>query len=464
MILMACINTTIVNVALPTMAKEMGLDMGSVSWVVAIYLIGITATILIYGKLADLYGKPQIFIFGVGLFTFGSLLCGLAPSLPILLAARVIQAAGAAATMATNQGLISQVFPLDERGRALGLSGSAVALGSMLGPALGGIIISGFSWHYIFWVNIPIGIAALLMSFRIFPQGKKKVKENKEEEDKFDGFGSLLYATSISLFFLAMNIGQRTGFGNAWTMMAVGVSMVLFGLFLRTERRRQAPMLDLRIFENKLFSLSIFSALINFTVIASTFIILPFYFQNTLHMSPSLAGLYMMTSPIVLSIVSPISGYISDKIGPEPLAFLGLCISAWGFIAMGLAYHETTSRILIIALMAFMSLGSAIFQAPNTSLTMSTVSRDKLGIAGSVNGLSRNVGLVCGVTFSTTLLYNRMSSRLGYRVQDYVAGREDAFVYAMKIVFLTAGGLCLIPAALMGLRLLRRRWLQTNSE
>ena len=165
---MSTLDGSIVNVALPTMAKELSVNTQSISWVVSAYLIGICTVILAFGKLGDLKGKMKIFKIGVFSFTVGSLMCGLSPTLPILIISRILQALGAAASMATSQGIITEAFPKNERGRALGLNGTFVALGSMAGAPLGGFLISIFSWNYIFLINIPIGIIAFIFCEKFF--------------------------------------------------------------------------------------------------------------------------------------------------------------------------------------------------------------------------------------------------------------------------------------------------------
>jgi len=178
MTFMCCLDSSIVNVALPVMKDKLSVTMASIEWVVTSYLIVISATILIFGRLGDMKGKTYIFRFGIILFTFGSLMCGLSSSLGLLVFSRVVQAIGAAGTMSTSQGIITQVFPSNERGRALGISGSFVALGIMVGPPLGGLIVSAFSWKYIFLINVPIGIITFIMSTRNFPKSIIKKMKN----------------------------------------------------------------------------------------------------------------------------------------------------------------------------------------------------------------------------------------------------------------------------------------------
>jgi len=446
MTFMSCLDSSIVNVALPVMAKKLNVTMASIEWVVTSYLIIISSTILIFGRLGDILGKTKIFKFGIILFTFGSLLCGISNSLQLLVFARIVQAIGAAGTMSTSQGIITHVFPSEERGRALGISGTFVALGTMIGPPLGGLIISLVSWKYIFLINVPIGVFTFFWGMKILPDGKSNSKE------KLDLTGAVLFNVAIISLFCALIIGQHLGYKNPLIISGSIVGILTFIVFIMVEKRKDVPLLDLKIFENSLFSLSIFCALIAFITIGCTNIIQPFYLQNVLKLTPGFTGLFMMVYPLILSIIAPISGYLSDKIGSEFLTFLGLSFTSIGLFLMS-TLDQHSSIWIIMCFVAVMSVGNGLFQSPNTSLVMSTVDKNKLGIAGSVNALVRNLGMVFGVSLSTTLLYTQMSKKIGYTVLSYVSGREDVFVFGMRYVYITASSICIIGAFLTAIRL-----------
>lgn len=449
MTFMTTLDSSIVNVALPTMAKELNTSMAGIEWVVTSYLIVICATILLFGKLGDILGKTRIFKFGIGVFTIGSLLCGFSNTLFMLILSRIVQAIGAGAAMATNQGIITETFPTNERGRALGMTGTAVALGTMVGPTLGGLIVSIAPWKYIFLINIPIGILVYIGVIKILPFKKKA------SDFKIDVKGSILFMISITLLFTSINFGQSLGFTNMFIVMSFIISLILFAIFIRVEKNSDNPMLDIKIFKNRLFSLSIFCGFTSFISIGAVNIILPFYYQDVLSLSPSAAGLMMTVSPIILAVVAPLSGYLSDKMGSEKISALGLSILSIGIISLVL-FNVNTPLIVVGILVGLLSLGSGIFQSPNNSLIMSTVEKNELGIAGSINGLVRNLGTTTGIALSTSILYSRMSSKLGYKVSGYVDGRADVFVYAMRFVFIGIGVICLIGAILSVIRVVKK--------
>jgi MFS family permease len=486
MTFIACIDASIVNVAIHTISQKLGVDLAAMSWVVISYLIAISATVLIFGRLGDALSKVAVFKFGIVLFTIGSLLCGLAGSLPFLLAARVVQGIGAAASMATNQGIITHVFPDHERGRALGLTGSSVALGNLLGPGLGGVIVSSLDWHTIFLINIPLGIVAFLVGQKVLPKRTRQDLPNQQEKlrdpgsmrlrqagwsgklkglwqslskDMIDGKGAGLSAGAIILFILAINLYRSWGLADPKILGMFAGVVVLAALFIVVEKRHPGPLVDLSLFKNKLYSLSVFCSLVSFVTLSFMTILVPFYLQDVLEITPLFAGFLMMSAPLVMMIIAPLSGYASDKIGSEALTFFGQCIMVLGLGAAGILVSGSSPAWLIVLLMAVVTMGSAIFQSPNTSLIMSQVPREMLGVSGSINALMRNVGMVTGVSMSTSLLYFFMSTQVGYRVEKYAEGLKGPFVNAMHGVFLVAACLCLVGVVLTGLRLwsMRRR-------
>ncbi|MGY0373413.1 MFS transporter [Clostridium sp. JNZ J1-5] len=450
MTFMSCLDSSIVNVALPVMANKLDVSMASIEWVVTSYLIVISSTILIFGRLGDVKGKTRIFKFGIILFTIGSLMCGISTSLFFLVVARVLQAIGAAGTMSTSQGIITHVFPSNERGRALGISGTSVALGTMVGPPLGGFIVSVLSWKYIFLINVPIGLITFFMGTKILPKPQENIKE------KLDIKGAILFITAIVLIFGSLIQGQNVGYNNPTIILGFVVGILAMVVFIVIEKRVEYPLLQLSIFENKLFSLSIFCGFISFVAISCPNIIQPFYLQKVMKLSPSVTGILMIAFPVVLAIVAPVSGYLSDKIGSELLTFLGLLFTSAGLFLMS-TLNQYSNLWVLTFFVVIMSIGNGLFQSPNNSLIMSTVPKNKLGIAGSVNALVRNLGMVFGISLSTTLLYNRMSHKIGYHVVNYVEGRDDVFVYGMRYVYITAAVICASGALLTALRLYKSK-------
>ena len=442
---MSTLDGSIVNVALPSMGKALGVTTSDIQLVATCYLVTITGVILIFGKLGDMYGKAKLFSFGLALFTMGSLLCGLTHSFPLLIIARIIQGIGAAGTMANSQGIIAETFPPSERGKALGITGTAVALGSLVGPGLGGIIVGVTSWEYIFLINVPIGILVFIAARNVLPRGEE-IKGGK-----LDWQGAGLFMLTIIPLFAALDQGLQMGFTHPVILGGFFIAICSFLAFLNLEKKKINPLISLDIFHNKIFSLSIFCGFLSFIAIFCSNIILPFYLQDVRSYTPQYSGFIMMVYPLVLMIVSPLSGYLADKIGSEVLTFLGLTGASIGLFCMA-TLKESTSWVYIVIIIAIMSMGMGLFQSPNNVLVMSTVSRDKLGVAGSINALVRNLGMAGGIALATTLLYSRMSQKIGFRVTDYVEGRNDIFLYGMRTIYITAGCICMLGVILTFIR------------
>ncbi|WP_040209310.1 MFS transporter [Neobacillus jeddahensis] len=449
-VFMSTLDGSIVNIALPVISETLHLPIVKTQWVVSSYLIAICTFILLFGKLGDSFGKIKIFKLGTIIFLIGSLLCGFSSSLPLLILFRIIQAVGASMTMANSQGIITEIFPPKERGKALGLIGTFVSLGSIAGPSLGGFLVSAFGWEYIFWVNIPIGVIAVALGWRMLPVDITFVKA------KTDVFGSLLFSIFIISLFAGLLLGQETGYEDIRIVISLILAVVTFVAFLWIESRISNPMLQFSLFKNASFSLSILCGFLAFVANFCFNIISPFYTQNILHLSPVSAGLLLMLFPISMAIVAPLSGALSDKIGSELLTFVGLLVMVVAQVGLA-TLHNGSSIIVVGILVALLGLGNGIFQSPNNSLVMSSVPRSQLGIAGSINSLVRNIGMVVGIAVATTTLFGVMSAKAGYHVTGLIPDRPDLFIAGMHIVFIGSASICLVSAFLTGFRLFKAK-------
>lgn len=449
--LMSTLDSSIVNVALPVMSTQLNAGLNNIQWIVTSYLIVISAFILIFGKIADSKGKTLVFEYGFVVFGVGSLLCSISKNLSFLVFSRIFQAIGASMFLSSNQGIIASIFPTTERGRALGLSGTTVALGTMLGPAIGGFMVELWGWESIFLINVPIAIIGFFIGKGFLPR-----ESHTEKLTNFDSKGSAFFIIFISALFFAIIDGENVGWTNKSIILSFLISLVSFILFYLSEKKAANPMLNLSLFHNLLFDIGLFSAFISFLAMFSMNIIHPFYLQYIIKASPGKAGMFMMVSPICVAVIAPISGYMSDKIGAEFLTFLGLLGTALGLFLMSFL-TQSSSYIRIISTTAVIGIGNGLFQSPNNSIIMSCVSKDKLGIAGSINALVRNMGMVSGIAFSVALLYNRMSHKLGHKITGFIRGENAAFLYGMKVVYIFAALICLMGILLTAFRLIKRK-------
>ena len=448
---MSTLDGSIVNIAMPTMSKDLAISMNEAEWIVSVYMITICCLLIFWGRISDTIGKIKIFKIGTLIFIMGSLFCGISSTLEMLLISRIIQATGASMTMATNYGIITENFPPEMRGRSLGVLGSFVSLGSIAGPGIGGVIIQKYTWHYIFLINIPIGIFAFVLGYFVFPKSKKK-----DIPLNLDYLGFILFDMFIISLFMGIFIGQVIGFTKLSIIILFIIAVCSFVGFIFREKRAKNPLIDLTIFNNKSFSVGLTCAVLIFSSNLFMNTLLPFYLQDTLKLSSLVSGFILMCVPIAMVIVAPISGALSDKIGSEGLTFLGLFIvsvSQLLFILIGL--KTTISYLVILTLLA--GTGVALFQSPNNSIIMSSVEHNHLGIAGSINSLARNIGMVTGLSLSTTILYSSMTQKAGYKVNGYINGRDDLFLYGMHIAFLVSFSLCFIAFIITGIRLYRKK-------
>lgn len=433
---MGTLDASIVNVILPVMAKRFNTDLGGIQWVVTSYLIVLSALILIFGKMADRIGKTRVFTWGFLVFGTGSFLCALSTSLSFLVVSRILQAAGAAMFMSSNQGIIADAFPAKERGRALGLLGGAVAVGTMSGPPLGGFLAAYFDWQSVFLINIPISLFAFTAGFAVFRGLGKEVKRDETISRKADFFGAICLLLSVTLVFWSLLNIHELEIDRVWIYGAFIFGAAFFILLIMIERSSEEPLIALALFRIPFFSLSLLCSFLSYLVMFSVTIIHPFYLQNVRHLSSVHAGVLMLAFPLTTFFVAPLSGYISDRSGARPVTATGLMVMLCGLLLLAVI-NEHSSYPYIIFASIVLGCGQGIFQSPNTAILMALSPPDKYGITGSINAFARNLGMVSGITFGVSLLYFLMQN--GGHANNASA---PIFVAAMRQVYLAAALLC----------------------
>lgn len=394
---MGPLDSSIVNLALPEMAKEFGVGITTIGWVVMAYLLTTSSLLLSAGRLGDIIGHKRIYIFGFVTFTTASALCGFAGSIGQLIGFRVLQAIGATSLFASAPAIITGVFPPHERGKALGTIGTSVAIGLTAGPLLGGIIIGALNWRWIFFINIPIGIVVVLLSLFIIKESHRGTAK------RFDFLGAATAFGALFSVLLALSMGNTWGWGSTATIGLFAGAVLLTVLFFTVERKATEPMLDLTLFHSRLFAAANISALINYIALFVVLILIPFYLFDIFNETPQRAGIVLMSVPLLMGVVAPISGSLSDRIGSRMLSSLGLGITALALY--GLTWTSTATGVLPIAiLLSLIGLGSGLFQSPNSSAIMGVVPRHRLGIASAVQATMRNMGMVLGVAMAGAIV------------------------------------------------------------
>ncbi|MDR0467895.1 MAG: MFS transporter, partial [Campylobacteraceae bacterium] len=414
---------------LPTIAHELDVDTNRIILVVAFYMITISTFLIFFGKLGDIFGKIKIFRIGTLFFVLGSILSGFASSLEQLIIFRFFQAIGASMTMATNFGIIAEIFSTEDRAKALGFIGSAVSLGSITGPSVGGLIVEHLSWSYIFWLNAPFGIITMFLGAKYLPKDITKVKTD------IDFIGFATYAIFIISFFAMLFLWQEIDFKNKIILTLFVISLIALTVFIKVELTRKMPLLKISIFKNRSITIGLMCAFFTFFSNSAFFILMPFYLQNARGLSPSSAGFFMMIFPLVMVVTSPLAGMFVNKIGAYKMASLGLLVLSFTHGSMILSDIDT-SLIFFGLIFAALGFGNAIFQPPNNTIIMSAADKKELGVVGSLNALARNIGISTGIAISTTMLFTAMSYKYGSHITTYIKGRDDLFMFGMHIVFI----------------------------
>ena len=385
------VDGSIVNVALPTLMKEFRADFPTIQWVVLSYLLGLTVLMVGAGRLADLVGKKRIFVAGIVLFVTASMLCGLAPTVQWLIGFRVLQSVGAAMVIALGTAILTETWPSSERGKAIGFAAGFISLGIVVGPALGGLILEWLSWHWVFFVNLPFGIAALVMVLLyvppLLPTGKA---------ERFDFLGAGVLGLTLLSATLALTFAETWGFSSPLVLALMAGGMLGAPLFVWIETRVAYPMVDLSLFRDAQFSLNLFTSLITFIAIAGIVFLLPFYLELVMGLGLRDVGLMMAVVPIVMAFLQPYSGTLSDRWGTRPVSVLGLAVLIGGYLAMsGLAVDS--SAVGFNLRMLPVAIGMALFQSPNNSAMMGAVPRHRLGVASGILSMVRTLGQVIGI-------------------------------------------------------------------
>jgi EmrB/QacA subfamily drug resistance transporter len=424
-IFMATLDGSIVNVALPTLTDYFKTDITTIEWVVMAYLLTITSLLLSLGRISDMVGRKMIFAGGLAIFTIGSGLCAISSTEGQLILYRVIQGIGAAMLMATGVAIITHAFPPRERGKAMGLIGTVVSIGSMAGPVMGGVLIQRVGWQSIFYVNIPVGIFGTAMALKVLH------KDETTKGQTFDIPGGLTLFLSLTSLLMALSEGQEKGWGSAFITFLFILSIILFILFIKVEIKATQPVLDLSHFNNRQFAAANISALISFMAMYSVILLMPFFLQDELKYSPEKLGLVFMSVPLVMSVVSPVSGWLSDRTSSYVLSSIGIGIAALSILSLG--FLSADSSFIDVALrLSLLGLGMGLFQPPNNSIIMGSLPKEQLGIAAGVMGTMRNTGMVIGVAVSGAVFSNRYVF-YGNNVSSFLPSFRDTYIVSAII-------------------------------
>ncbi len=439
--LMSTLDGSIVNIALPAIQQDFGIDLTTVEWVVVAYLLVLGSLLLPVGRLGEVQTFKRVYLAGFAIFTVASVLCGAAPNAGALVAFRLVQAVGAAMIMAMGPAIITRTFPAGERGRALGLNGMSVSLGLTLGPVLGGILTQAASWRAIFLINVPIGILAIVWAARVLPA------ETPGAGKTFDLRGAALSGGALFALLLALSEGQAWGWTSPATLGLVAVSIVLGAAFVMAERASAQPLIDLALFRIRPFTAGLASVVVAFCGIFTATFLLPFLLIQGAGYSPVETGLLLMSVPLSMALVAPFSGAASDRWGPSLPATTGMVLIVLGLLSLTWLPADFTPPDLVWRLV-LLGVGNGMFMSPNSSAVLGSVPGGRVGTASGVLAQMRVTGQALGIALSAAVVATRLPVYLaGTGGTPSAAQQSAALAAAIGDAFVVAAAVCAIGIA-----------------
>jgi EmrB/QacA subfamily drug resistance transporter len=441
---MATLDSSIVNVSLPTISADFGIDISIAQWVILSYLIAVAALLLPAGRLADLTGRGRTYQGGLALFTIASAICGAAPTPGALIASRALQGLGAAFIMATGAALLTDTWPAEERGRVMGLSGMIVSIGLMSGPPLGGLISGTLGWRWIFYVNLPVGIVGAIVGMWAL----RGLTPERGRLTSFDIPGAVALGAFMLALCLGLTFGPREGWRAGPTVALLTAAPLLLALFLWRQATAPAPMLHLALFRDRTFSSASAAALISFTGQFPVFLFLPFYLEGVLRYSEQATGMTILTVPLLTAILAPSMGRLSDRVGTRWPSVVGMLIRGACY-ALLMLLGVRASRLEVIAPLAALALGNAAFGPANQSALMGSVPAVHRGLASGMASAMRSLGMVIGAAAGTAIASARAIAVHGGGDMVLSASEHpEAFVHGLhaSLVFSIC---CALAAALV---------------
>ena len=383
-----------INLALPTIGREFHADAISLGWVVSSFMLSSAVFLLPFGRLGDIVGRKKVFTIGIGLFTLSTFLIVFSRTIFSLIALRILQGFSSAMIFGTSLAIISSVYKVGERGRAMGINITATYLGLSSGPVIGGFLTQYLGWRSIFAFLIPFGIISLYLIFR-----KIKIEWAEAAGEKFDWKGSIIYGISLSA---SMYGFSKLPSSIGWICLVSGITMAV--AFLLFEKGISNPVLDVRLFlHNRVFTFSGLAALIHYSATNATGFFISLYLQYLRGLDARSAGLIMISQPVAMALLSPIAGRLSDKRNPGNIASIGMGLTATGLITLCFLKAQTPLYVVIFLLL-IMGIGFGLFSSPNSNAIMSSVEKKQLGIASGVVGTMRMIGQMLSMGIAMMLL------------------------------------------------------------
>ncbi|WP_145553562.1 MFS transporter [Yersinia bercovieri] len=406
--LLSSLATSIANVGLPTLTRAFNASFQEAQWVVLAYLLAITTSAITIGRMGDIIDKRLLLKAGIGLFTLASLGCALAATIPLLIAARILQGVGAAAMMTLTLALVGETISKGKTGRAMGMLGTLSAIGTALGPSLGGVLIAGFGWPAMFLITIPFGLLAWLLVSRYLPLPVAPLPQAPKPQSGFDPLGMLLLGLTLALYALSMTLGHGT-FTVLNFVLFVG-AVVGVGLFGWAENRAAYPLIQIAMLRHPVLRGGLITSALVTTIMMATLVVGPFYLSQALNLPAEWVGLAMSGGPVVAALCGVPAGYLVDHFGAKAMVMVGLSALTLGAIALTII-SPAAGVWGYVAPVCLMTAGYAIFQAANNTVMISTVGADQRGVISGMLNLARNLGLMTGASVMGAIFAFASASR-----------------------------------------------------
>jgi EmrB/QacA subfamily drug resistance transporter len=432
---------SVVTIAIPSIASSIKLGLEAAVWVPLAYLLLLTVLLINAGRLADLKGRKRFYIVGFIVFTVGSVLCGFSNTDLQLVIFRGLQGLGAAFIAANSPAIVTDTFPREERGKALGVNTMAVYLGLMVGPVLGGVLVQNYGWRSIFFVNVPIGILVVTLTTL-----KLKDKKPNKMGVGFDIAGAITLSIALASTLVVLTLGGTAGWVTAPTIFLGVLSAAMLLLFLLIERRLvRFPLLDLSLFtKNRLFAAANATAFLNYVAVIGVTLMMAIYLESIRGFDPQTAGLYLIAQAAPMALLSPVSGWLSDRFGSRALSTVGMAVMTIGLLLLS-QLDGSSSAFEVISRLVVVGVGFGLFSSPNTSAVMGSVEQEKLGVAagtlGTMRFMGQSIGLaLLGLVMAATLpsqallaVFAGFTSQGGMAISEFVAGMRNFFLITAGI-------------------------------
>lgn len=433
---MTALDTSVVNTVLPVINDSFNSTLTKTEWIITIYLLLVSGLLISFGRLGDIIGHKKIFLTGFGIFILSSSLCGFAPSVDILIASRAFQALGAALLAANSPAILVMNFPENQRGQALGIQATMTYLGLTAAPSIGGWLTDLISWRAVFYINVPIGLFALVSSWRFIPPDLKR-----NLEGSFDFPGAIVFIIGLVALLLGLNQGHAWGWLSPPLLGILSISILAMIAFIFIETKRMNPMIDLNLFKKRGFSAAVGNALLIYISMFGITLLMPFYLLQIRSLSPSQAGHILTVQPVIMACIAPIAGTISDKIGTRLPSMLGMAfVSLGAFLLSGI--KAQTPLLQISLLLGFIGVGIGTFISPNNSAIMGAAPQSRQGTVAGIVATARSTGMVLGVAMAGAI-YATISNRFS---------GDQALFQAIQTTFRISGGLAFFGALLAMIR------------